>query len=193
MKRVEVSVEYTYVTTRLSHFSQLNPQRRWKSLLLPSLPSPLLTTLLIKQIAVEGCCHGELDAIYSQLALLESRSRYKVDLLLIYGDFEALRNHKDLQALESPEKYKVMKVFHQWVPLKQFACGGWMDGCMVFQGIIRDRRKRRCWLFWLVGTTRRRITSGNCACFSFPHYSWVTKVRIYIDTTAVGWHPTSTS
>ena len=73
----------------------------------------MLTTFLIKQIAMEGCCHGELDAIYSHLALLESQSRYKVDLLLICGDFEAFRNHKDLQAVESPEKYKVMKVFHQ--------------------------------------------------------------------------------
>ncbi|KIJ95646.1 hypothetical protein K443DRAFT_682865 [Laccaria amethystina LaAM-08-1] len=66
------------------------------------------------KIAIEGCCHGELDAIYSQLALLESQSRYKVDLLLICGDFEAFRNHKDLQVMESPEKYKVMKVFHQY-------------------------------------------------------------------------------
>jgi lariat debranching enzyme len=73
----------------------------------------LLTISSTKQIAIEGCCHGELDAIYSQLALLESQSRYKVDLLLICGDFEAFRNHKDLQVMESPEKYKVMKVFHQ--------------------------------------------------------------------------------
>ena len=40
------------------------------------------------KIAVEGCCHGELDAIYASLQRLESDKSQKVDLLLIGGDFQ---------------------------------------------------------------------------------------------------------
>jgi predicted phosphodiesterase len=41
------------------------------------------------KIAVEGCCHGELDAIYSSLERLEQEKSEKVDLLIICGDFQA--------------------------------------------------------------------------------------------------------
>jgi len=40
------------------------------------------------KIAVEGCCHGELDKIYETLAYIENRDSVKVDLLLICGDFQ---------------------------------------------------------------------------------------------------------
>src|SRR5271167_1410794 len=40
------------------------------------------------KIAVEGCCHGELDAIYASLQRLERDKSTKVDLLLIGGDFQ---------------------------------------------------------------------------------------------------------
>jgi len=40
------------------------------------------------KIAVEGCCHGELDAIYASLQRLEREKGQKVDLLLIGGDFQ---------------------------------------------------------------------------------------------------------
>jgi len=40
------------------------------------------------KIAIEGCCHGELDAIYASLSRLESQHSQKVDLLLIGGDFQ---------------------------------------------------------------------------------------------------------
>lgn len=40
------------------------------------------------KIAVEGCCHGELDAIYASLQRLERDKSIKVDLLLIGGDFQ---------------------------------------------------------------------------------------------------------
>ena len=40
------------------------------------------------QIAVEGCCHGELDKIYETVAELEKRDNIKVDLLLCCGDFQ---------------------------------------------------------------------------------------------------------
>lgn len=40
------------------------------------------------KIAVEGCCHGELDKIYETIAHIEEKEKYKVDLLLICGDFQ---------------------------------------------------------------------------------------------------------
>jgi lariat debranching enzyme len=40
------------------------------------------------KIAVEGCCHGELDAIYASIQRLETEKSQKVDLLLIGGDFQ---------------------------------------------------------------------------------------------------------
>ncbi|KII89542.1 hypothetical protein PLICRDRAFT_175716 [Plicaturopsis crispa FD-325 SS-3] len=65
-------------------------------------------------VAVEGCCHGELDAIYSHIAQLETRNQYKVDLLLICGDFQAIRNHQDLQCMAVPQKYKQLGGFHKY-------------------------------------------------------------------------------
>jgi lariat debranching enzyme len=34
------------------------------------------------KIAVEGCCHGELDKIYETIEYLEQKNNIKVDLLL---------------------------------------------------------------------------------------------------------------
>ena len=65
------------------------------------------------QIAVEGCCHGELDAIYSHIAGLESSNKYKVSLLIICGDFQAIRNKQDLQCMAVPDKYKKLGEFHK--------------------------------------------------------------------------------
>ena len=65
------------------------------------------------QIAVEGCCHGELPAIYEQIKKLEIQNGYKVDLLLICGDFQAIRNHQDLQCMAVPDKYKQLGEFYK--------------------------------------------------------------------------------
>lgn len=42
----------------------------------------------VKKIAVEGCCHGELDLIYKEVRRLEQQQKSKVDLVLICGDFQ---------------------------------------------------------------------------------------------------------
>ncbi|EPQ50728.1 DBR1-domain-containing protein [Gloeophyllum trabeum ATCC 11539] len=66
------------------------------------------------KIAVEGCCHGELDNIYQEIARLEQQNHYKVDLLLICGDFQAIRNHRDLTCMAVPDKYKRLGGFHKY-------------------------------------------------------------------------------
>lgn len=82
------------------------------------------------QIAVEGCCHGQLDAIYHHLQQLEERHAYKVDVLLICGDFQAVRNHQDLQCMAVPDKYKHIQDFHKYytgerrAPLLTIVIGG---------------------------------------------------------------------
>ena len=63
------------------------------------------------KIAVEGCCHGELDKIYETLEYLEQKETVKVDLLLICGDFQAVRNRSDLLAMAVPQKYQKMNTF----------------------------------------------------------------------------------
>ena len=57
-------------TTHSRHFARLSKPSKMK-------------------IAVEGCCHGELDAIYASLERLERERDQKVELLLIGGDFQA--------------------------------------------------------------------------------------------------------
>ncbi|WPK25454.1 hypothetical protein PUMCH_002771 [Australozyma saopauloensis] len=59
------------------------------------------------RIAVEGCCHGMLDAIYNLVAL-------DTELLIICGDFQAIRNRLDLGALKVPPKYLTMGDFPKY-------------------------------------------------------------------------------
>eukprot|EP00965_Chrysotila_dentata_P020663 684207-Pleurochrysis_carterae.AAC.1 len=62
--------------------------------------------------AVEGCCHGELDSIYAAIEQTEQEHGVKVDVLLICGDFEAVRNATDLATMAGPQKYRAMHDFY---------------------------------------------------------------------------------
>nr|XP_061826806.1 lariat debranching enzyme-like [Nerophis lumbriciformis]XP_061826807.1 lariat debranching enzyme-like [Nerophis lumbriciformis]XP_061826808.1 lariat debranching enzyme-like [Nerophis lumbriciformis]XP_061826809.1 lariat debranching enzyme-like [Nerophis lumbriciformis]XP_061826810.1 lariat debranching enzyme-like [Nerophis lumbriciformis] len=66
------------------------------------------------KIAVEGCCHGELDKIYETIAYLEKKQDVKVDLLLCCGDFQAVRNEGDLKCMAVPAKYRTMQTFYKY-------------------------------------------------------------------------------
>ncbi|EGN99421.1 hypothetical protein SERLA73DRAFT_182390 [Serpula lacrymans var. lacrymans S7.3] len=66
------------------------------------------------KIAIEGCCHGALDAIYKHIEFLEKKNNYVVDLLLICGDFQAIRNHSDLQCMAVPPKYRQLGEFYRY-------------------------------------------------------------------------------
>ncbi|KAI0692057.1 lariat debranching enzyme, C-terminal domain-containing protein [Cytidiella melzeri] len=66
------------------------------------------------KIAVEGCCHGQLDAIYASIASLENQNGYRVSLLLICGDFQAIRNEGDLACMSVPDKYKELGEFWKY-------------------------------------------------------------------------------
>lgn len=66
------------------------------------------------KIAVEGCCHGELDRIYETLEHLQEKESIKVDMLLCCGDFQAVRNESDLCCMAVPPKYRHMETFYKY-------------------------------------------------------------------------------
>lgn len=67
------------------------------------------------KIAIEGCCHGELDKIYETISCLEKKEGVKVDLLLCCGDFQAVRNEGDMKCMAVPAKYRTMQTFYKSV------------------------------------------------------------------------------
>lgn len=67
------------------------------------------------KIAIEGCCHGCLDAIYK---CLEEKG---VQLLIICGDFQSTRNLPDLESMSVPDKYKKMGDFRDYYTGKKNA------------------------------------------------------------------------
>ncbi|XP_045178356.2 lariat debranching enzyme A-like [Mercenaria mercenaria] len=66
------------------------------------------------KIAVEGCCHGELDNIYQTIEYLEKKNNVKVDLLLICGDFQSVRNTADMDCMAVPPKHRKMNSFYKY-------------------------------------------------------------------------------
>mgnify|MGYP002836395350 CR=1 FL=1 len=61
-----------------------------------------------------AAARAEMDEIYAGLKEIERRRAVKVDLLLICGDFQALRNEDDYEALAVPHKYREMGSFHRY-------------------------------------------------------------------------------
>ncbi|KAI0968058.1 lariat debranching enzyme, C-terminal domain-containing protein [Xylaria arbuscula] len=65
------------------------------------------------RVAIEGCGHGTLDAIYASVARASKARGWDngVDLLIIGGDFEAVRNAADLSVMSVPAKYRELGDF----------------------------------------------------------------------------------
>ena len=67
------------------------------------------------RLAVEGCGHGTLHAIYASVAEACERTDWpSVDLLIIGGDLQAVRNAHDLNCVSMPAKYRHMGDFHEY-------------------------------------------------------------------------------
>ncbi|OCF30648.1 hypothetical protein I316_07696 [Kwoniella heveanensis BCC8398] len=82
------------------------------------------------RIAVQGCSHGSLTAIYDTVAQYTARTSNPVELLLLCGDFQALRSTHDFASLAVPQKYHALGTFHQYysgqrkAPLLTIVIGG---------------------------------------------------------------------
>jgi lariat debranching enzyme len=105
--------------------------------------------------AIQGCCHGELDAIYERVAKHEELTGNKVDVLLCCGDFQSLRNTADFHSLAVPPKYRDIGSFWKYYagiakapvltifiggnheasqPLSELHYGGWVAPNIYYLG-----------------------------------------------------------
>ncbi|KAK6506448.1 hypothetical protein TWF506_011358 [Arthrobotrys conoides] len=66
------------------------------------------------RVAIQGCGHGMLDQIYATIEQACRIHSYKVDLLIICGDFQAVRNSRDLLSMAVPPKYRHMGDFYKY-------------------------------------------------------------------------------
>ncbi|KAL4139212.1 hypothetical protein PRIC2_002710 [Phytophthora ramorum] len=67
------------------------------------------------RVAVVGCAHGLLDDIYATVNFVnEMDPDHPVELLLCCGDFECMRNMRDLETLACPPKYRALHAFHRY-------------------------------------------------------------------------------
>lgn len=108
-------------------------------------------------IAIEGCCHGELDTIYKRLEEHEKKTGQKVDLLLCCGDFQSFRNPADFHSAAIPPKYRALGTFPKYYaeektapiltifiggnheasqPLRELQYGGWVAPNIYYLGAV---------------------------------------------------------
>ncbi|CAH7668202.1 lariat debranching enzyme, C-terminal domain-domain-containing protein, partial [Phakopsora pachyrhizi] len=68
------------------------------------------------KVAIQGCCHGELDNIYATIegALTKEKIQTRPDVLICCGDFQSIRNLSDLHTYAAPPKYKKLGQFYQY-------------------------------------------------------------------------------
>ena len=65
----------------------------------------------VVHIALQGCCHGELDKIYDACREHERDTGQKIDFLLCCGDFQCTRDMEDVNFMAVPNKYKTLGDF----------------------------------------------------------------------------------
>lgn len=65
-------------------------------------------------VAIQGCCHGELNRIYDACREHENCTGKKIDLLICCGDFQAMRTSSDLASMAAPRKYLHIGDFHEY-------------------------------------------------------------------------------
>ncbi|OOF99210.1 hypothetical protein ASPCADRAFT_140911 [Aspergillus carbonarius ITEM 5010] len=67
------------------------------------------------RVALEGCGHGCLHDIYASVEkAAEMKGWDGVDLVIIGGDFQAVRNANDMACMSVPKKYKELGDFHEY-------------------------------------------------------------------------------
>lgn len=93
-------------------------------------------------VAVSGCVHGEINLLYENLYRLEQSYGVKADILLCTGDFQAIRDYYDLEALSCPAKYKKLGDFKEYytkartAPLLTIIIGGNHESVLYMHSAI---------------------------------------------------------
>ena len=83
-----------------------------------------------EQIAIEGCCHGELDNIYGTLQHLEKAEGKKIDLLISCGDFQAC-GWMELRGLVGCARMRC-------AGLPAAPCTAWIAGCVMLPCVCHE-------------------------------------------------------
>lgn len=81
------------------------------------------------KIAIVGDVHGKIKQMYESILDIETKRDINIDTIIQIGDFQAIRNKKDLQYLAVPGKHKDIGDFPDFhkkgeVPKKTFFIGG---------------------------------------------------------------------
>ncbi|KPM07510.1 lariat debranching enzyme-like protein [Sarcoptes scabiei] len=91
------------------------------------------------KIAAVGCLHGQLDVIYEKIDNIEKNQNITIDLVLVCGDVQTIRNENDFHCISVPPKYRQLGTFHQYyfgekiAPKLTLLIGGNHEASNVFQ------------------------------------------------------------
>ncbi|KAG4067921.1 hypothetical protein HA402_010607 [Bradysia odoriphaga] len=66
------------------------------------------------KVAIAGCIHGDVERMYKVLESIENEQDCKVDLLLCCGDFQAVRDERDLESMTRTKDYHDLGTFHKY-------------------------------------------------------------------------------
>jgi lariat debranching enzyme len=66
------------------------------------------------KVAVAGCVHGALDKLYQDFEQFQKQENGSIDLLLVCGDVQTVRNEPDLLCMAVPPKYRALGDFHRY-------------------------------------------------------------------------------
>lgn len=66
------------------------------------------------KVAIIGCLHGMLNAMYDAVKDYEDQRATTIDFIIVCGDCQTIRHFDDLQCLSVPNKYKKLGDFHEY-------------------------------------------------------------------------------